>query len=125
PAKAAHHRDTDVDRGAKRPDHLRRALRRRRRDLAWPGDAHPHHRAPHRGFAIARATAWTRPGPQGPFLPQRTRRWLPHGDGGLVRERRLPRARARRRLAVSTLHDLRGPIGYGLQSLLLGQRKSG
>ena len=28
-------------------------------------------------------------------------------------------------LAVSTLHDLRGPIGYGLQSLLLGQRKSG
>jgi hypothetical protein len=28
-------------------------------------------------------------------------------------------------LAVSTLHDLRGPIGYGLQSLLIGQRKPG
>jgi len=28
-------------------------------------------------------------------------------------------------LAVSTLHDLRGPIGYGLQSLLLGERKPG
>jgi Thioesterase-like superfamily len=28
-------------------------------------------------------------------------------------------------LAVSALHDLRGPIGYGLQSLLLGQRKAG
>jgi len=28
-------------------------------------------------------------------------------------------------LAVSMLHDLRGPIGYGLQSLLVGQRKSG
>jgi hypothetical protein len=28
-------------------------------------------------------------------------------------------------LAVSALHDLRGPIGYGMQSLLIGQRKAG
>jgi len=27
-------------------------------------------------------------------------------------------------LAVTMLHDLRGPIGYGLQSLLVGQRKA-
>jgi Thioesterase-like superfamily len=26
-------------------------------------------------------------------------------------------------LAISTLHDLRGPIGHGLQSLLIGERK--
>jgi hypothetical protein len=28
-------------------------------------------------------------------------------------------------LAASALHDLRGPIGHGLQSLLIGQRKAG
>jgi hypothetical protein len=28
-------------------------------------------------------------------------------------------------LAASTLHDLRGPVGRGLQSLLVGQRKAG
>jgi hypothetical protein len=28
-------------------------------------------------------------------------------------------------LALSALHDLRGPIGYGMQSLLIGQRKAG
>ena len=28
-------------------------------------------------------------------------------------------------VAASALHDLRGPIGHGLQSLLIGQRKPG